>query len=76
MADEERPPTLEEIQTLRSLIGELDNEEQGKSSYYSTPRFSSQFGAWIECSSVFKVVFLIYLKFHSFLFLFSIVRSG
>ena len=39
MADEERPPTLEEIQTLRSLIGELDNEEQGKSSYYLTPRF-------------------------------------
>ena len=40
MADEERPPTPEEIQTLRSLIGELDNEEHGKSFDYLTPRFS------------------------------------
>jgi len=42
MADEERPPTLEEIQTLRSLIGELDNEEQALFDQADYKRFMKQ----------------------------------
>ena len=60
MADEERPPTPEEIQILRSLIGELDNEEQGKSSYFLTPRFFKvSLGLRSNALVFLKVVFII-----------------